>query len=126
MRPRIHDRQNPFLDLHFAYALARAGDEWSARLGERLAGALGIIAMLTVRADSVAAVAVYTIIFMPTYAMRHLALPMPNTYLAGLLTGAVRAWKARPGARAFLTRLLWIAIGFTAVRAAIKGLVQRG
>lgn len=27
VRPRIHDRQNAFLDLHFAYALARAGDE---------------------------------------------------------------------------------------------------
>lgn len=27
VRPRIHDRQNAFLDLHFAYALARAGDD---------------------------------------------------------------------------------------------------
>jgi tetratricopeptide (TPR) repeat protein len=27
VRERIFDRQNPFLDLHFAYALARAGDE---------------------------------------------------------------------------------------------------
>ena len=26
VRPRIHDRQNGFLDLHFVYALARAGD----------------------------------------------------------------------------------------------------
>jgi tetratricopeptide (TPR) repeat protein len=27
VRPRIHDRQSAFLDLHFAYALARAGDD---------------------------------------------------------------------------------------------------
>jgi tetratricopeptide (TPR) repeat protein len=27
VRPRIHDRQNAFLDMHFAYALARAGDD---------------------------------------------------------------------------------------------------
>lgn len=27
VRPRIHDRLNGFLDLHFAYALARAGEE---------------------------------------------------------------------------------------------------
>jgi tetratricopeptide (TPR) repeat protein len=27
VRPRIHDRQNGFLDLHFGYALARAGDD---------------------------------------------------------------------------------------------------
>ena len=32
----------------------------------------------------------------------------------GLLVGAVRAWGAHPRARRFLTRLLWIAIGFTA------------
>jgi hypothetical protein len=35
-RPRIHDRQNVFLDLHFAYALARAGDD--AAVGELLGG----------------------------------------------------------------------------------------
>ncbi len=27
VRPRIFDRQNPFLDLHFVYALARAGED---------------------------------------------------------------------------------------------------
>lgn len=27
VRPRIFDRQNPFLDLHFGYALARAGED---------------------------------------------------------------------------------------------------
>lgn len=36
VRPRIHDRQNAFLDLHFAYALARAGDD--AAVAELLAG----------------------------------------------------------------------------------------
>jgi tetratricopeptide (TPR) repeat protein len=36
VRPRIHDRQNPFLDLHFAYALARAGDD--AAVAELLEG----------------------------------------------------------------------------------------
>jgi len=36
VRPRIHDRQNPFLDLHFAYALARAGDD--AAVAELLVG----------------------------------------------------------------------------------------
>lgn len=35
-------------------------------------------------------VAVYTIIFMPTYAIRHLSLPVPNTFGAGLLTGAIQ------------------------------------
>lgn len=36
VRPRIHDRQNAFLDLHFAYALARAGDD--AAVSELLVG----------------------------------------------------------------------------------------
>lgn len=36
VRPRIHDRQNAFLDLHFAYALARAGDD--AAVAELLDG----------------------------------------------------------------------------------------
>lgn len=36
VRPRIHDRQNAFLDLHFAYALARAGDD--AAVAELLEG----------------------------------------------------------------------------------------
>lgn len=48
VRPRIHDRQNAFLDLHFAYALARAGDDAAvaallhgiAAQGQRDAGAL--------------------------------------------------------------------------------------
>ena len=34
--PRIHDRQNAFLDLHFGYALARAGDD--AAVGRLLGG----------------------------------------------------------------------------------------
>lgn len=41
----------------------------------------------------------------------------------GLLFGAVRAWNAAPGARGLLTRLLWIAIGFTALRALINQMV---
>ena len=41
----------------------------------------------------------------------------------GLLVGAVRAWGAHPRARRFLTRLLWIAIGFTAVRAVVNHVV---
>jgi tetratricopeptide (TPR) repeat protein len=36
VRPRIDDRQNAFLDLHFAYALARAGDD--AAVSELLRG----------------------------------------------------------------------------------------
>lgn len=39
VRPRIHDRQSAFLDLHFAYALARAGDD------EAVAELLGGIAL---------------------------------------------------------------------------------
>lgn len=42
----------------------------------------------------------------------------------GLLLGVVRAWRARPGARPFLARLLWIAIAFTAVRAVINHLIS--
>jgi tetratricopeptide (TPR) repeat protein len=34
--PRIHDRCNPFVDLHFGYALARAGDD--AAVGRLLGG----------------------------------------------------------------------------------------
>lgn len=35
-------------------------------------------------------VAMYTIIFMPTYAIRHLSLSMPNSYAAGLITGTLQ------------------------------------
>jgi len=35
-------------------------------------------------------VAVYTILFMPTYAVRMLSLPAPNSFAAGLLTGAIQ------------------------------------
>ena len=42
----------------------------------------------------------------------------------GLVLGAVRAWRALPGARPFLARLLWIAIAFTAVRAVMNHLVS--
>jgi MHS family proline/betaine transporter-like MFS transporter len=34
--------------------------------------------------------ATYTIIFMPTYAARHLSLPLSNSFSAGLLTGAIQ------------------------------------
>jgi MHS family proline/betaine transporter-like MFS transporter len=35
-------------------------------------------------------VAMYTILFMPTYAVRELSLPMPNSFAAGLLTGILQ------------------------------------
>jgi MHS family proline/betaine transporter-like MFS transporter len=35
-------------------------------------------------------VAMYTILFMPTYAVRQLSLPMPNSFAAGLLTGVLQ------------------------------------
>ena len=46
VRPRIHDRQNAFLDLHFAYALARAGDD------EAVAELLGGIAAQAQRSSA--------------------------------------------------------------------------
>jgi tetratricopeptide (TPR) repeat protein len=46
VRPRIHDRQSAFLDLHFAYALARAGDD------EAVAELLGGIAAQAQRSSA--------------------------------------------------------------------------
>ncbi|WP_298826648.1 tetratricopeptide repeat protein [uncultured Piscinibacter sp.] len=46
VRPRIHDRQSAFLDLHFAYALARAGDD------EAVAELLGGIAAKACRSNA--------------------------------------------------------------------------
>jgi MHS family proline/betaine transporter-like MFS transporter len=49
---------------------------------KRLLIGLGAIALCTV--------AMYTILFMPTYAMRHLGLPPAGSFLAALLTGSIQ------------------------------------
>lgn len=69
VRPRIHDRQNAFLDLHFAYALARAGDD--ASVAELLDG----LAAQAARSG--------------TAAWRELALPAAR----GVVAHARRRWR---------------------------------
>jgi MHS family proline/betaine transporter-like MFS transporter len=46
--------------------------------------------VVTVGVVSLCAVAMYTILFMPTYAMRQLGLPASGSFLAVLLTGAIQ------------------------------------